>query len=124
MAKPKNGVTKRTKLNAWEKIFQVLMSGKPVEKAYFEKMLGPVAYKISAYVLEIRIQTDATIRVLKDGRKVVSYQLMNPESANIVDYWKQRGIKPDTTIKQLSDLNADAIEPADIEDSVNETEDA
>jgi hypothetical protein len=109
-------MTKRIRLSAWEKIFVTLMSGEPITKDYFNSTLGNLSYKISSYVLEIKIQSKAIIRVKKDGRKVVSYQLVNPAEA--MQYWRDRGITPDQ-ITSMKDLNA---EPATVEDYSVESE--
>jgi hypothetical protein len=111
-------MTKRIRLSAWEKIFATLMSGEPVTKEYFNTTLGNLSYKISSYILEIKIQSKAIIRVAKDGRKVVSYQLVNPTEA--MQYWTDRGITLDQ-ITSLADLNA---EPANVEDYSVESETA
>jgi hypothetical protein len=112
MTKSAKSATKQTKvvrLKAWEPIFQALMTGQPVNKDVLENMLGELKYKLSAHILEIKIRSDAIIRVVKDGRKVVSYQLMNPTSAGVTKYWTERGIVVDT-VKGLKDLNATPVE--------------
>jgi hypothetical protein len=111
-------MTKRIRLSAWEKVFVTLMSGEPVTKEYFNSMLGKLSYKISSYILETRFSGKAIIRVKKDGRKVVSYQLVNPTEA--MQYWTDRGITLDQ-ITSLADLNA---EPANVEDYSVESETA
>ena len=123
MTKSAKSATKQTKvvrLKAWEPIFQALMTGQPVNKDVLENMLGELKYKLSAHILEIKIRSDAIIRVVKDGRKVVSYQLMNPTSAGVTKYWTERGIVIDT-VKGLKDLNATPVE-AEIVAPVVETE--
>jgi len=97
---------KPVRLKAWEPIFQVLMTGEVVKKEVFENLLGEhLKYKLSAHILEIRLRSGATIRVVKDGRKVESYQLMNPTSDGVVKYWRDRGIVLDA-VKTLKDLQA------------------
>ena len=97
---------KAVRLKAWEPIFQVLMTGDVVKKEVFENLLGEhLKYKLSAHILEIRLRSGATIRVVKDGRKVESYQLMNPTSDGVIKYWRDRGIVLDA-VKTLKDLQA------------------
>jgi len=97
---------KAVRLKAWEPIFQALMTGEVVKKEVFENLLGEhLKYKLSAHILEIRLRSGATIRVVKDGRKVESYQLMNPTSEGVVKYWRDRGIVLDA-VKTLKDLQA------------------
>lgn len=108
MSKVKATVTKSVKLSAHDRVLEALMSGEPVSKKYFENMFGDQSYKISAYILYCKnAKTKAVIRAKRDGKKVVSYQLMNP--AEVMQYWNDRGIVPNI-VKNLSDLNADPVE--------------
>ena len=105
---------KAVRLKAWEPIFQVLMTGQVVKKEVFENLLGEhLKYKLSAHILEIRLRSGATIRVVKDGRKVESYQLMNPTSDGVVKYWRDRGIVLDA-VKTLKDLQATPAKEAEV----------
>ena len=105
---------KAVRLKAWEPIFQVLMTGQVVKKEVFENLLGEhLKYKLSAHILEIRLRSGATIRVVKDGRKVESYQLMNPTSDGVVKYWLDRGIVLDA-VKTLKDLQATPAKEAEV----------
>ena len=105
---------KAVRLKAWEPIFQVLMAGEVVKKEVFENLLGEhLKYKLSAHILEIRLRSGATIRVVKDGRKVESYQLMNPTSDGVVKYWRDRGIVLDA-VKTLKDLQATPAKEAEV----------
>ena len=105
---------KAVRLKAWEPIFQVLMTGEVVKKDVFENLLGEhLKYKLSAHILEIRLRSGATIRVVKDGRKVESYQLMNPTSDGVVKYWRDRGIVLDS-VKTLKDLQATPAKEAEV----------
>ena len=114
MVKSKNVVAKPIKLKAWEPIFQLLMTGEVVKKEVFENFLGEhLKYKLSAHILEIRLRSGATIRVVKDGRKVESYQLMNPTSDGVVKYWRDRGIVLDA-VKTLKDLQATPAKEAEV----------
>lgn len=105
---------KAVRLKAWEPIFQLLMTGEVVKKEVFENLLGVhLKYKLSAHILEIRLRSGATIRVVKDGRKVESYQLMNPTSDGVVKYWRDRGIVLDS-VKTLKDLQATPAKEAEV----------
>ena len=105
---------KAVRLKAWEPIFQLLMTGEVVKKEVFENLLGEhLKYKLSAHILEIRLRSGATIRVVKDGRKVESYQLMNPTSDGVVKYWRDRGIVLDS-VKTLKDLQATPAKEAEV----------
>lgn len=95
-------------LSAHDKVLAVLMSGDPVPKKVFVDMFGDMSYKLSAYILYCKNErTKAVIRANREGRNVVSYQLMNPK--DVEQYWTNRGINLNT-IKSLSDLNATPVE--------------
>lgn len=108
MAKTKTVTVKPVRLSAHDRVLEALMSGEPVSKKYFENMFGDQGYKISAYILYCKnAKTKAVIRAKRDGKKVVSYQLMNP--AEVMPYWTARGIVPNI-VTNLSDLNAEPVE--------------
>ena len=99
---------KEVNLSAHDKVLAVLMSGDAVPKKVFEDMFGAMSYKLSAYILYCKNErTKAVIRANREGRNVVSYQLMNPQ--DVEQYWTSRGITLDT-IKSLSDLKATPVD--------------
>lgn len=72
-----------TKINRHEKIAQVLLSGKPVSPTDIEACFKgtdqeKVLYRLSTNIYNIR-KDGGIVRVHKDGRKVVAYQLVNFE---------------------------------------------
>ena len=74
---------RKGKINRHEKITQVLLSGKPVSpdeiRAVFEGTdQEAVLYRLSTNIYNIR-KDGGIVRVLKDGRKVSAYQLVNFE---------------------------------------------
>jgi hypothetical protein len=75
-------LTVRTgKVNRHEKITQVLLSGKPVSpqeiQAVFEGTdQAAVLYRLSTNIYNIR-KDGGIVKVIKDGRKVQAYQLVN-----------------------------------------------
>ena len=76
-------VVRKRKTNRHEKVTQVLLSGKPTSPdeimACFKGTdQEKVLYRLSTNIYNIRLD-GGVIKVHKDGRKVVAYQLMNPE---------------------------------------------
>lgn len=100
--------TRKNTLRPFQKIMKIMMDGKPLMKADLPKIFGEdfLMYKVSSYILDIKIFSGATVKVIKDGRKVVSYQMINPEKAKA--YLEKIGkIDIDVPeIKSLSELNA------------------
>ena len=72
---------RKGKVNRHEKITQVLLSGKPVSPAEIEAVFKgtsqeAVLYRLSTNIYNIR-KDGGIVKVIKDGRKVKAYQLVN-----------------------------------------------
>jgi len=77
---------RKGKINRHEKITILLLSGKPVSPSeIFNVFEGTdqesVLYRLSTNIYNIR-KDGGIIKVIKDGRKVSGYQLLNPEEFN------------------------------------------
>jgi hypothetical protein len=71
------------KINRHEKICQTLLTGKPISPDEIKSCFTgtdqeKVLYRLSANILDIRLD-GGVVKVYKNGRKVIAYQLMNPE---------------------------------------------
>ena len=88
MAKP----AKKMKLKPFQKLLTVMISGKEVSKDEIDTLLGKEIqmYRISTYMWHIKTQANGTIKVIKDGRKVSGYQLINADE--VKDYMKRAGV--------------------------------
>ena len=104
--------TKTVRLKPFEKMLNVMISGKPVTKEEFETLLGNeiMMYRISTYIWHIKTIADGTVKVIKDGRKVAAYQLMNVDT--VKKYLEDNGVLLSKTsqVKKLEDLGA-KVEP-------------
>lgn len=116
--------TKTVRLKPFEKMLNVMISGKPVTKEEFETLLGNeiMMYRISTYIWHIKTISNGTVKVIKDGRKVAAYQLMNVDT--VKKYLEDNGVLLSKTsqVKKLEDLGAQ-VEPVVTESvpaSVNE----
>ena len=72
---------RKGKINRHEKITQVLLSGKPVSPQEIADVFKgtnqeAVLYRLSTNIYNIR-KDGGIIKVIKDGRKVTGYQLVN-----------------------------------------------
>ena len=80
-------LTKRIgKQNRHEKVTVVLLSGKPVSPDEIAAVFKgtdqeAVLYRLSTNIYNIR-KDGGVVKVIKDGRKVSGYQLMNPQEFN------------------------------------------
>lgn len=101
---------KSPKLKPFQKILNMLISGDVTSKDQINDRLGKEIqmYRISTYMWHIKTQADGIIRVVKDGRRVVGYQLVNVK--DIVKYLKDTNtlLSPEP-VEKLSDLNAQKV---------------
>lgn len=72
---------RKGKVNRHEKITQVLLSGKPVSPAEIAEVFKgtdqeKVLYRLSTNIYNIR-RDGGIVKVIKNGRKVAAYQLVN-----------------------------------------------
>ena len=77
-------VVRKGKQNRHEKITQVMLSGKPVTIDEIKSVFAgtdqeAVLYRLSTNIYNIRLD-GGNIKVIKNGRKVQAYQLLNPEA--------------------------------------------
>ena len=93
-----------------------MISGNPVTKEEFDALLGNeiMMYRSSTYIWHIKTVANGTVKVIKDGRKVASYQLMNVEP--VKKYLEDNGVLLSKTsqVKNLKDLGA-KTEPVVVE---------
>jgi hypothetical protein len=108
--------TKIVRLKPFQKMLNVMISGNPVTKEEFDALLGNeiMMYRISTYIWHIKTVANGTVKVIKDGRKVASYQLMNVEP--VKKYLEDNGVLLSKTsqVKNLKDLGA-KTEPVVVE---------
>jgi len=100
--------TKTIRLNHTQKLLQIMISGNMVALEEIASKIGDQIqmYKISTYIWAIKTKMGGIVKVVKSGRKVTGYQLINV--SDLKAYMKRVGI-PEITfepIVSLSDLNA------------------
>lgn len=120
--------TKTVKLKPFEKVLTVMISGKPVMKTELDELLGHeiFMYRISTYMWHIKTIANGVVRVVKDGRKVVGYQLVNVDE--VKEYMKRVGVMTYTPsakqkpVGKLADLKAPELTDAEVEAVVTKAE--
>ena len=118
--------TKTVKLKPFEKVLTVMISGKPVMKEELDALLGHeiYMYRISTYMWHIKTIANGVVKVVKDGRKVAGYQLMNIDE--VKEYMKRAGVMTYTPtakpVGKLADLKAAELTDAQVEDIVTKAE--
>lgn len=116
MAKPK----------PYFKVGKLMLTGNPVTVEEIDQLLGKeiTMSKLSMYIWEIKnYATQGIVKVQKNGRKVVSYQLINPDVARPVIEAEFKRVekvnqkKKQKSIKKLSDLQSKQIDDKIINDA-------
>lgn len=122
---------KSNSAKAFEKVLTVLLSGNPVTKEELTATLGSEIqmYRLSTYIWDIKTHANGIVRVIKDGRKVSAYQLVNVDEMKA--YMKRTGAtakvaapaKPaKAKVSKLKDLQAQpAVEAAPVEPVMTDT---
>ena len=119
---------KKMKLKPFQKLLTVMISGKPVTKDEINTLLGHeiFMYRISTYMWHIKTIANGVVKVVKDGRKVAGYQLVNVDE--VKEYMKRAGVMtytPSPKVKpvtKLADLKATELTDAQVEDVVTKAE--
>lgn len=117
-------VAKKMKLKPFQKLLTVMISGKEVSKDEIETLLGKEIqmYRISTYMWHIKTNANGIIKVVKDGRKVSGYQLVNV--AEVKDYMKRAGVLDAgfTPVAKLADLKASEAKKPVVAEEMSVTE--
>lgn len=126
---------KSSKLKPFQKLLTIMISGKQVTTSEIDATLGKEIhmYRLSTYIWHIKTNANGVVKAIKDGRKVVAYQLMNVDkvmnehmkrngvlSANFVPGQAQKivkGPKKTAPVVKLQDLKADPV-VEDVEEEV------
>jgi hypothetical protein len=111
-------------LKQFQKVLTVLVSGNPVTVDEIEATLGGeiYMYRLSTEIWCIKNYAGGIVKSIKDGRKVVAYQLMNVDE--VKEYMKRVGINTATftpnaskkkpsvcKLAKLADLGAQPVAP-------------
>lgn len=111
----KASVVKKVKMKPFQKLLSIMISGEPVSKEEIDTLLGKEIqmYRLSTYMWHIKTNPSANgiIKVIKDGRKVAGYQLMNV--SEIRAYMIRLGIL-DESVSKLKDLQAKELPKVDV----------
>ena len=108
---------KKVKLKPFQKLLTLMISGNTVTRDEINTLLGNeiYMYRISTYMWHIKTMANGVIRIVKDGRKVISYQLVNVDE--VKEYMRRVGIMntnytpgdmlKKASISKLEQLNAE-----------------
>jgi hypothetical protein len=110
---------KSDKLAPFQKLLTVMVTGKPVTIEEIDATLGKEIhmYRLSTYMWHIKVNANGVVKVIKEGRKAVAYQIMNPDE--IKKYLNTTGVTKSgftpgkttkvTKVAKLADLNATPV---------------
>ena len=104
---------KSTKLKPFQKLLTMMVSGKQVSINEIDTLLGKEIqmYRLSTYMWHIKTIANGTVKSIKDGRKVVAYQLCNVDE--VKKYMDRSGVTKTAStstsapaVSKLADLKA------------------
>jgi hypothetical protein len=106
----KKQTVKAVKLKPFQKMLNMMLTGKPVTKEEFETLLGDQIqmYRISTYIWHMKSYAGAVVKVVKEGRKAVAYQVCNV--SEVKEYMKRSGTllaKQPEALNTMADLKAE-----------------
>jgi hypothetical protein len=83
---------KSSKLQPFEKLMTIMVSGNPVTIEEIDATLGKeiYMYRLSTYIWHIKVHANGVVKVIKDGRKVSAYQIINVDE--VKNYLHRTGI--------------------------------
>lgn len=104
-----------TKINRHEKIAAIMKSGNPVSPAEIEAVFKgtdqeKVLYRLSTNIYNIR-KDGGIVRVIKDGRKVTAYQLVNHAEFNDQGRYigKMQFVTPVVSAKPVQKIETESV---------------
>jgi hypothetical protein len=106
---------RQIKPNGWQRVLLEIQDGEKISKEQLEKNLSDKKihmYRMSNYMLDIRLFANGIVKSYKDGKKVVAYQIINPEV--VQKYLHDKGLMTKkSNVNKLSDI-ASVIDDEDI----------
>ena len=106
------------KPNGWQRVLMVVQTGEVFTKDVLQEILKDKKihmYRMSNYMLDIKLFAGGIVRPTKDGRNVIGYQICNPET--VQKYLRDKGFikatkakAPTKTVKKLEDLQATPVQ--------------
>ena len=83
---------KSDKVAPFQKLMFVMASGKAVTVEEIDATLGKEIhmYRLSTYIWLMKTNANAIVKVIKNGRKITAYQIVNVDEVN--QYLKRNGV--------------------------------
>ena len=83
---------KSDKLAPFQKLMTIMATGKPVTVDEIDVTLGKEIhmYRLSTYIWLMKTNANAVVKAIKDGRKIVAYQIINVDETK--EYLKRTGV--------------------------------
>ncbi len=103
---------KQRKPNGWQRVLMVVQTGEVFTKKQLEQILKDKKihmYRMSNYMLDIKLFAKGIVKPIKDGRKVTGYQICNPEVVQA--YLRDKGFIEAPKAKVKAQKLADMSQP-------------
>jgi predicted ArsR family transcriptional regulator len=70
------------------RLYQLLKSGEPVKTQVLSETLKIHVFSVPVYIHELKNQFKADIKSVREGRRVVAYQLVNADKVKVPEFRK------------------------------------
>lgn len=112
---------KQRKPNGWQRVLIAVQSGEVFSKEQLQEILKDKKihmYRMSNYMLDIKLFSGGIVKAHKDGRKVTGYQITNPEV--VQQYLRDKGFIEQKKVTKKQKL-ADISQPVEVASEQTET---
>lgn len=116
---------KQRKPNGWQRVLMAVQTGEVFSKEQLKEILKDKKihmYRMSNYMLDIKLFAGGIVKAHKDGRKVTAYQITNPEV--VQQYLRDKGFieqKKVTKKQKLADIAQPVEQVIEVTDEQTKT---
>lgn len=111
---------KQRKPNGWQRVLMVVQTGEVFTREQLQDLLKDKKihmYRMSNYMLDIKLFAKGIVKPIKNGRNVTAYQITNPET--VQQYLRDKGFIEGKKDTKKAEKLADISQP--VETQVAET---
>lgn len=109
---------KQRKPNGWQRVAMVVQTGDVYTKEQLNVLLKDKKihmYRISNYMLDIKLFAKGIVKPIKDGRKVTGYQICNPDVVQAylrdMGFLNSPAVAKKNKAKKLAEISTPLTEP-------------
>lgn len=103
---------KQRKPNGWQRVLMVVQTGEVFTKEQLQDLLKDKKihmYRMSNYMLDIKLFAKGIVKPIKNGRNVTAYQITNPET--VQQYLRDKGFIEQKKVMKKNKKLAEISQP-------------